>query len=76
MSEQGEVGDKLGSATVDDLNTKFNDAKTQEQDNNNSIKLVQNFMTKLPSENQNDGNVQQQLDNVEKIRKNAININP
>lgn len=70
----GEVGDKLSSSTVNDLNAKFNDAKQQNEQKGNGVQLVKALMSKIGSGGNSD--VDSQLDNVEEIRKNAINIDP
>lgn len=74
----GEVGDKLSSATVNDLNAKFDDAKTQKDQKGNGVELIKALMSKIGGGGGgSDGqNVEQDLENVEKIRKNAVHINP
>ncbi|KAK9898368.1 Het-C-domain-containing protein [Cystobasidium minutum MCA 4210] len=74
VSVMGEVGDKLSSSTVNDLNAKFNDAKQQNEQKGNGVQLVKALMSKIGSGGNSD--VDSQLDNVEEIRKNAINIDP
>lgn len=74
----GEVGDKLSSSTVNDLNAKFNDAKTQKDQKGNGVELIKALMSKIGGGGGgSDGqSVEQDLENVEKIRKNAVHINP
>jgi hypothetical protein len=77
VSVMGEVGDKLSSSTVNDLNSKFNDANAQNAQKGNGIELVKKLMSKIPSSGgANEQSVDSQLENVENIRKNAVNIDP
>lgn len=78
VSVMGEVGDKLSSSTVNDLNAKFDDAKNQKNQKGNGVELVKALMSKIGGGGGGgDGqNVDAQLENVENIRKNAINIDP
>jgi hypothetical protein len=71
----GEVGDKLSSSTVNDLNAKFDDAKNQKNQKGNGVELVKALMSKIGGGGGGQ-DVDSQLENVEQIRQNAINIDP
>lgn len=75
VSVMGEVGDKLSSSTVNDLNAKFDDAKNQKDQKGNGVELIKALMSKMGGGGNNQ-DVDSQLENVEQIRKNAINIDP
>ena len=76
LSLIGEAGDKLSSSTVDDLNSKFQNAQQQQNSGNDGIGMLKTLLGKIPSSNKNEGEVDNKLQNVEEIRKNAINIDP
>ena len=61
---------------MDDLNSKFDDAQQQQNYGNDGIGMLKTLLGKIPSGNKNDGDMDNKLQNVEEIRKNAINIDP
>lgn len=67
----------MSSSTVNDLNAKFDDAKAQKDQKGNGVELIKALMSKIGSGgNGGSQDVDSQLENVEQIRKNAINIDP
>jgi hypothetical protein len=71
----GEVGDKLSSATVDDLDAKFADARKQAANEGNAAKL-KNLISKIPSGNTNEQDLNNQIDDIERVKQKALDIDP
>jgi hypothetical protein len=69
----GEGSDKLSSSTVTALQNKMNQA--QDSDTDSLLSNVQSILSKLPSSSDS-GNKQNQAQQLDDIRKNAINLDP